>query len=178
VTGALPRVVPVGLGGLAAARGEPVVLAAYGLGSCVAVVAWGWAAGARVLGLAHVVLPASLGRPAPEPARYADQAVPALLARLRALGAGPRLWAVLAGGAAMFPGTGRLADVGAANAQAVREALRAAGVPVLAEELGGDRGRTVLAEIPSGRVAVASGGRPVRVLWDGRPEPGERGAGP
>lgn len=114
-------------------------LVAIGLGSCIGLALVDRAA--NVAGLAHVVLPESQGKAEPR-AKFADSAVPDLIARLVAAGAvRRRLEAVLVGGARMFA-VGASLDIGARNAEAVRAALSAEGIRIQAEEVGGNRGRT------------------------------------
>ncbi|HEX3802939.1 MAG TPA: chemotaxis protein CheD [Solirubrobacteraceae bacterium] len=114
-------------------------LVAIGLGSCIGLAMVDREAG--VAGLAHVVLPESLGKPGPA-AKFADLAIPDLISRLTDAGAvRRRLEAVLIGGARMFT-VGASLDIGARNAEAVREALGKEGVKIRAEEIGGNRGRT------------------------------------
>lgn len=153
----------VGLG-QAALGGEGDELVAYGLGSCVGLALW--CPRLRLGALCHVVLPRSGGQPADpqQPARYADQAVAWALAALAARGARPReLVAKLAGGARVLAAP-LLPDIGAANAEAVQEALRAAGIPVRAADLGGGQGRTVRFLPASGVLEVRTSGGPPRAL--------------
>src|SRR5579859_2857889 len=114
-------------------------LVAIGLGSCIGLALVDRAA--NVAGLAHVVLPESQGKTEPK-AKFADLAVPDLLERVLAAGAVKRrLEAILIGGARMFS-VGASLDIGARNAEAVRDALGKEGISILAEEVGGNRGRT------------------------------------
>jgi chemotaxis protein CheD len=142
---------------LAAASGEAVLIT-LGLGSCVACVLHDPVAGAG--GLAHVLLPSrTLARDHSNPAKFPESAVPLLVERLVALGAQrERLRARLVGGATMFgnisaPG---VALMGERNLQAVREALKAARIPVVAEDTGKDYGRSVYLFLPAGRLEVRS----------------------
>lgn len=136
------------------------VLVTLGLGSCVAIMLHDPQAG--VGGMAHVLLPSrSLARDATNPAKFPETAVPLLVERLTALGgARGRLVAKLAGGASMFaqlmsPGT---VQMGERNVVAAREALRHAAIPVVAEAVGGERGRTVRFHVRDGRVEIRSVG--------------------
>ena len=131
-------------------------LVAIGLGSCIALALVDRTSG--IAGLAHVVLPESQGKPGPA-AKFADLAIPELIARLLEAGAARgRLEAVLIGGARMFT-TGASLDIGARNAEAVRDALRGAGVRIRAEELGGNRGRTARIVVGSEVSSQPAGGR-------------------
>lgn len=132
-------------------------LVTIGLGSCVAIALYD--AKHRVAGLAHVLLPdPSIARDASNPARFASTAVPMLLEEMRALGARGPFAGKLAGGAALFGallGSGG-AQMGARNVAAARSALAAAGIPVVAEETGGNGGRSVSLEVSSGALTVRS----------------------
>lgn len=116
------------------------------LGSCIAVVIYDPAE--KLAGMAHVLLPCSAGRPASGlPGKYADQAVACLLQAMPKYGGRrERLKAKLAGGAHMFTHSlqKESGDVGGQNVAAVRKALQAAGVPVVAEDVGGEQGRKAI----------------------------------
>lgn len=136
-------------------------LVTLGLGSCVAIMLHDPVA--RVGGLAHVLLPEpSLARDLSNPSKFASSAVPLMLKELAAAGGRlSRFEARLVGGASMFaslmvPGT---LNMGERNIRASREALRQAGVPILAEEVGGDFGRSVRFRVGEGRTLVTSVGR-------------------
>lgn len=136
-------------------------LVTYGLGSCVAIMLHDPEVPAA--GMAHVLLPSrSLTRDQGNAAKFPETAVPLLVERLRALGAQPtRLVAKLAGGASMFaqllsPGT---LQMGERNLVASRNALRAAGIPVAREAVGGSVGRTVRLDVASGAVEIRSVGQ-------------------
>ena len=139
----------------AVAKGDGA-LVAPALGSCVAIALHDPTAG--VGGLAHVLLPSSVGHRPGRPAKFADTAVASLLDEMAALGAGPQTVAKLAGGASMFAALvdGGGVNVGARNVEAARRALALAGVPVVAEDVGGEHGRTVSLFLRTGRLAVRS----------------------
>ena len=140
-------------------RQGPAQLEALGLGSCVAVILHD--PEARVGGLAHVLLPtAAVGeRPDATPGRYAQSAVPALLEAVLAAGAARhRVVARLVGGATMFrnltaPG---LIAIGERNTVAARRALDTLSLPLVAEAVGGDYGRSVRFDLAAGTVTVRS----------------------
>ena len=143
----------------AAERGEGV-LVTLGLGSCVAIMLYD--AESRAGAMAHVLLPSiSLARDISNRAKFPETAVPLLIERLKALGADPRrLSAKLAGGASMFsqlatPGT---IQMGERNVLAARGALRGAGIPIVREAVGGERGRSVRFHMKDGRVEIRSVG--------------------
>ena len=109
-----------------------------------------------------MVLPESRGR-LDAPGKYADLAIPAMLAELNALpGRKPRgrLSAVLVGGASMFrtvPGS----DVGRLNQEASDRVLKDLGIPVIARDTGGSTGRNVTLDTASGRIQVRVPGGPI-----------------
>jgi len=138
-------------------------LVARGLGSCVGLALIDRLSG--VAGMAHIVLPESNGSDK-EPGKFADTAVPAMLAQMQKAGAVTRrLDAVLAGGARMFE-LGEM-DIGARNATAVEAGLTRAGLKIRAAETGGNRGRTLRLTVGDFEVTVKeAGGEPV-TLYDG-----------
>lgn len=133
-------------------------LITVGLGSCVAILLYD--AGARVGGMAHILLPSpALSRKDHNPAKFPQTAVPRLLELMAADGAQPqRVTARLAGGASMFaslapPGT---IQMGERNLVAARQVLNTHGVPLVGEAVGGDFGRTVRFRICDGRVQIST----------------------
>ena len=73
---------------------------------------------------------------------------------------------MLVGGASMFgaPGSSTL-EVGSRNAIAVRELLVAQRIPILAEAVGGSRGRTIKVDVATGEVTVReAGGKDAQLL--------------
>jgi chemotaxis protein CheD len=146
--------------------GDGDALLTVGLGSCVAIVLHDVAA--RVGGMAHVLLPSpGLSRRQNSPGKCPQTAVPVLLERMAQRGASPRrITARIAGGASMFsalspPGT---VHMGERNVVASRETLRALGLPLVAEDVGADYGRTVRFRVADGRMEISSVMHGVRVL--------------
>jgi chemotaxis protein CheD len=123
-------------------------LACIGLGSCIGLALVDRAKG--VAALAHVMLPESSQPDPPQPHKFADLAVPALIEMVIAQGASKaRLEACLVGGAAMFQFGGSGQDIGARNDDAVTRLLGTHRSPVRATATGGSKGRTI-------RVAVGT----------------------
>ena len=147
-------------------RGDEII-ATIGLGSCVAIALYD--KDTRTGGLAHILLPSmAMSRETSNPAKFPETIVPIMLAEMRALGvkSPSRICAKIAGGASMFGqlvnGTG--INVGERNIVATREALAAAGIPILAEDTGLDYGRSVYFHLADGRVEVRSLKKGDRVL--------------
>jgi chemotaxis protein CheD len=132
----------VRMGEASASNTPSDVLACIGLGSCIGLALVDRRRG--VAALAHVMLPGSTQPDPPQPHKFADLAVPALVDLALAHGARrTRLEAALVGGAAMFQLGGSGQDIGARNEAAVRRHLDKAGVPVRAAATGGGKGRTI-----------------------------------
>jgi chemotaxis protein CheD len=127
------------------------------LGSCVGVVLYDRVA--RVGGLAHIVLPSARGA-VDHPGKYADTAIPALIADIeRRLGTKvrSRLTAKLAGGASMFqvnPDANSALNIGQRNQEAIEQILAELRIPILARDLGGTSGRRLTLDTASGIVAI------------------------
>lgn len=141
-------------------------IVSWGLGSCVALMLIDRNAG--IAGMAHVLLPSpSLSRDTSHPAKFPQTGIPVLLERIDRLGGNrARCVAKLVGGSTMFaalltPGT---VHMGERNVLACRAALRDLGIPIVAEDVGGEQGRSVWLEPATGRVVVRSVGRADVVL--------------
>lgn len=149
----MTRPIPVGLGEVRLSRDQEEQLCVYGLGSCVAVFLY--CLHGPAVGLAHVVLPKSPPNSVPdaaEPGRYADRAVPMLVAELGKAGAHHgTLRAAIAGGAAVL---GFTSAIGEQNVLAVRAQLKHYGIPIEQEDVGGQRGRSVVFDAPQRRLDV------------------------
>jgi len=138
----------VRMGEASASSSAGDTLACIGLGSCIGLALVDRAKG--VAALAHVMLPESSQPDPPQPHKFADLAVPALVDMVLAEGASRmRLEACLVGGAAMFQFGGSGQDIGQRNAQAVTKLLGEHRIPVRATATGGSKGRTI-------RVAVGN----------------------
>jgi chemotaxis protein CheD len=132
-----------------------MMLVTTGIGSCVAIALHD--AESRVGGLAHVLLPhAALSSRPSRPGKFPATAVPAMLARMRELGARGEISARLIGGASMFGGLlpSGAVGLGVRNVKAARQACVEHAVPVVAEAVGGTMGRSVFFDVATGRVQV------------------------
>lgn len=145
----------VGVGEIAVAE-HPSKLVTQALGSCVGVALWDPLR--RTGGMAHVMLPSPGSTAADGHAdRFATVAIPRLVSLLEAAGAQRRrLVAKVAGGAAMFGSDTALASIGDRNVTEVRAELRAAGIPIRAEDTGGRHARTIELHLDTGILLVRS----------------------
>jgi chemotaxis protein CheD len=129
------------------------------LGSCVGIMLFD---GRKKVGsLGHIVLPWSNNRVTPATVgKFADTALPAMIDQIQQMGGGPRLTAKLAGGAAMFGVGSQTNNIGLLNKQAVEALLKEAGIPIIGQDLGGEKGRRVTFDIATGEVTVEIQGQP------------------
>jgi chemotaxis protein CheD len=150
---------------LRAGRGSDVLMT-VGLGSCVAIALYD--PQVKVGGLAHVLLPSpALTRKDSNPAKFPQTALPQLLELMGQHGASARrITARLVGGASMFAGLAQPGTIqmGERNVVATRQVLSETGLPLVAEAVGGDFGRTVRLHVADGRVEVSSVAHGTQIL--------------
>jgi chemotaxis protein CheD len=159
-------VIPVGMGELKVAR-SPDTLAVYGIGSCVIVSLYDTKS--RVGGIAHVMLPDSSGidKERLNPNKFADTAIPALYDAIKSEDGvfKANLHAKIVGGSEMFPPTEDYENnIGRDNTAAVKKALKKMGFPIVAEDTGGKRGRSIEFDLESGLIKLSILGEEAREL--------------
>ncbi|MFN8224908.1 MAG: chemotaxis protein CheD [Gaiellales bacterium] len=155
----------VRMGEYAVASRSGDVLVTIGLGSCIGLALIDRRRG--VAGLAHIMLPDSSTKiDSTNSARYADVAVPTLVASVVKAGASQSaLEAVLVGGAKMFAMGGDSLDIGARNDASTRALLAAQRIPIIATETGGTKGRTIRVFVDGPRVTSrVAGGTEVELV--------------
>jgi chemotaxis protein CheD len=145
---------------------KPQKLITLGLGSCVGVALldgrlWG--------GLAHVMLPDStMFKEALNPDKFADLAVPAMFNDLLRRGVRKsELKAKLVGGAQMFFSADNrtsVNNIGQRNVLMCQKVLQELGVPIISQDVGGNRGRTMIVDTLQGQVLVRTIGEPVKTI--------------
>jgi len=168
VEAGLVRQISVSLGDVQVSADPRDVLVAYGLGSCVAICVY--APARRAAGMAHVVLPAGgsagHGRQ-PLAGKFADTAVPHLLAQMERMGCRRQELIVRLVGGAQVLNIGvalPMMQIGQRNLEAVRAALQRHGLAVYREDTGGTSGRTVHLYVADGRTVVRTAGGICREL--------------
>lgn len=124
----------------------PRTIRTSGLGSCVGVVIYDESK--KIAGMVHVMLPdSSLGRTETiNVAKFADTGINALVDMLKREGAQSfKLKAKIAGGAQMFQFTSDKDSmrIGPRNVEAVKAQLKKLNIPIVAEDTGGNSGRTI-----------------------------------
>ncbi|MDR0270058.1 chemotaxis protein CheD [Paenibacillus sp.] len=135
------------------------VIRTVGLGSCVGLTMYD--PQQKIAGMAHVMLPSSdIAREGQlNIAKYADTALPALLDKLLQLGASPsRIVAKMAGGSQMFAfaGTGDTLRIGPRNVESCKLKLAELQIPLIAEDIGGNYGRTIELDVSTGILYIRS----------------------
>ncbi len=139
------QVIKVGIAQMDVVK-APNTIRTSGLGSCVGVVLYDESK--QIAGLIHVMLPdSSLGRSdTVNVAKFADTGIKALIELLKLEGVHAfRLKAKIAGGAQMFQFTSDKDSmrIGPRNVEAVKVELRKNSIPLVAEDTGGNSGRTI-----------------------------------
>ncbi len=139
---------------------SPNRIITVGLGSCIGIAIYDRTK--SLGGLAHIMLPDSTQfNNVTNPLKFADLAVPILIEKLEKLGASRRnLKAKIAGGASMFNFSDKsmIMDIGNRNGIAVKNALKKYAVPIMGEEIGGNKGRTMILDTSDGIVRIKTVG--------------------
>lgn len=130
----------------------PSTLISYGLGSCVGIALYDSLN--KIGGLAHIMLPDSTqARTTENPAKFADTCLPLMIDEMIKLGATKsRLTAKIAGGAQMFSFNNAtpIMRIGDRNIEAVKTILKKLGIRIMADDTGGNYGRTVELDLSGG----------------------------
>lgn len=139
----------VGIGEIKIAKGD-VILAAYGVGSCVVLTFYD--AETRTGGLAHILLPHG----ADGSFKHPRGAIEEMLRQFSALGIDrKKIVAKIAGGSTMF---GELiqTSIGQRNVAETREQLKKFSIFLAAEDVYGNWGRTIFFNLNTGEVVISS----------------------
>jgi len=135
---------------------SPTNLSVIGLGSCIGVCLYDPVT--KTGGIAHVMLPELINaRGNVNRAKFGDTAVEALLEEILTAGANESgIIAKIAGGAHMFhiPEERNFMKLGERNAVSVKRALKKCNIPLVAEDTGGQYGRTIILNTTSGCVLI------------------------
>ncbi|MCF8009914.1 MAG: chemotaxis protein CheD [Clostridiales bacterium] len=140
---------------------RPDKLITMGLGSCVGVSLYDHVA--RVAGLLHLMLPYSTYfKNVDKKPKFADLGIPLLVDEMKKKGARlPCITAKLVGGAQMFSGNDEklILNIGEKNVAAAREILKSMGIKIIAEEVGGNVGRTIILDSSDGKILIRTLGK-------------------
>ncbi len=144
-----------------ATQKESGVLVTVGLGSCVGIVFYDKKN--KVAGMAHVLLPDSsqFNSNKKSPMKFADTALPLMLEEMLKKGALKKnIVAKIAGGSKLFDfdtsGGQSGLGVGGKNVLAVKKTLKAMGISLSGEDVGGSFGRSMKLFVDTGLVEVSS----------------------
>jgi len=153
----MSNLINIGMSHIEVTSKPGMVLIAPSLGSCIGLGIYD--PDAKIAGMAHVVLPEStkIMKENETNGKYADTAVPELLARMYAMGANKRKLIVkIAGGAQMFSfqKATNVLNIGLRNTIAVKSALSKEGIEVLKSDTGGNKGRTFKLDVQTGIFTV------------------------
>ncbi|MDI6799693.1 MAG: chemotaxis protein CheD [Actinomycetota bacterium] len=152
--------ISTGIGEMAATNQGEIYLVAHGLGSCIGVCLYDKTA--KVGGMAHIMLPQDNGGNASVPAKFADTGISKLLEEVLGNGAlKHRLEVKIAGGARMLKlqSLDGKFDIGDRNIESVKKVLGDLGLKIVAEDVGGNYGRTVTLYPDTGVVTVRAVGK-------------------
>jgi len=161
----MDNIIRVGMADLKSSR-HPCVLTTLGLGSCVGIALYD--AHSKVVGLAHIMLPSSTqSRNKSNVAKFADTAIEKLVEEMIKLGANKRhLVAKIAGGAQMFAfeDSSEMMRIGTRNVISTKEKLEELKIPIIAEDTGGNYGRTIELYSSDGSLLVRTIGHGVKKI--------------
>lgn len=135
---------------------DPGAIMTIGLGSCIGIALYDKTI--KVAGLAHIMLPDSTQfKSNTNPMKFADLAIPMLIEKMEKQGSNKRnIIAKIAGGASMFNFSDKsiISDIGKRNGDAVKKALKGESIRIMAEEIGGNKGRTMILKASDGSVIL------------------------
>ncbi|MDV2580624.1 chemotaxis protein CheD [Alkalibacillus haloalkaliphilus] len=139
------EVIKVGIADLNIAE-HPETIMTAGLGSCVGLILYDNFS--NIAGLLHVMLPDSTmaRNQSFKEGKFADTGIKALIEMLERKGVRrTNLKAKMAGGAQMFNvnSNNEMMKIGSRNIEAVKKQLEEYRIPIVAEDVGGNRGRTI-----------------------------------
>lgn len=139
---------------------SPDRLITVGLGSCVGIAIYD--KDTKLGGLAHIMLPdSSQFNKITNEIKFADLAIPILVDNMIKKGAKLRnMRAKIAGGASMFNFSDKsiVMDIGNRNGIAVKNTLKNLSIPIVAEDIGGNKGRTLIFDTVSGMLSIRTVG--------------------
>lgn len=161
----MSTMIKVGMADLKIAE-YPNALTTLGLGSCVGICIYDPVT--KTTGMAHIMLPSSKAiRKNENTAKFADTAIVELLSQMELKGAKRnRCVAKIAGGAQMFSfsSASDTMKIGERNAEAVKLILKDIGIPIKADDTGGNYGRTIEFYSEDGRLVIKTAGKGIKEI--------------
>jgi len=134
------------------------------LGSCVGICLYD--ADNRVGGISHIMLP-RLKPDSTAVKKYADSAIPLLFDELLQKGAKKeKIIAKIIGGATMFKlsGNSLMGEIGRNNISMTKQILSEMHIDIIAEDTGGDFGRTIDFFLETGEIKIKSIGKDDKII--------------
>lgn len=142
----------------AALVSAPDTLITMGLGSCIGIALYDKER--NIAGLVHIMLPDSKQfREIVNPYKYADLGIEKILKEMISKGCNKnKIVAKIAGGASMFKFSDKkiISDIGKRNSLASIDTLKRLSIPIIAEDVGGNKGRTMILDSEDGSVTIRS----------------------
>ncbi len=153
----------VDLGDIKVSNHRATVFSVKNIGTSIAVVIYD--VQNKIGGIAHIILPEStLTNTYAEqiPGKYADTAIPQLLADFTTAGGQKRTSVIrLIGGAQLFNfggGGSNILNIGARNVNAIQAALSKQGMAIEKSDVGGNKGRSLRFVLTTGQVMIEQSG--------------------
>ena len=148
-------IITVGIGDLAVSNSCDDTLITYALGPCLGVVAYD--VERSIAGLVHCQLPLSLDDPEQanrNPARYVDTGVSLLLEKMQSSGAALDRIVICVAGGAQVMGADSVFKIAQRNHAVFRKLMWKNSLLITAEDVGGDRPRTMSVDVGTGVAAI------------------------
>lgn len=143
---------------------SPGILTTLGLGSCVGICLYDSVT--KISGMAHIMLPSSKSiKNNSNLCKFADTGIELLINEMVSKGASKyRLASKIAGGAQMFSFSSKsdIMKIGERNVIAVKQILKDYGIPIKAEDTGGNHGRTIEFHSLNGMLLVKTIGHGIK----------------
>lgn len=147
------KIIDVSMSDMKAASNDHI-LRSSGIGSCIVITLYDPLK--KVGALAHPMLVENIGKSVDNPLRFVDNAIDAMINALEKLGARKtRLEAKVVGGANMFEVFDTSSEsIGSQNAKAAKEKLDEERINIIANDTGGNIGRSITFDLSTGLVEV------------------------
>jgi len=150
-----PMIVEVGMAEMKMSD-SPHVLVTRGLGSCIGIAMYDPIK--KIGGLAHAMLPCfATAKLKSNPAKFVDSVIPMMIEEFKKKGTVLRnLKAKIFGGAHMFSSipVNSPFNIGVKNIKAAHALLDNSSIKIIAEDTGGNYGRTIFFDLETGKVKV------------------------
>lgn len=145
---------------------DPGIITTLGLGSCVGIILYDKVV--KTAGLAHIMLPNSKHiKNNKNKAKFADTGIQLLLEKMIENGCNKsRIISKIAGGSQMFSfqTNNEIMKIGERNVIATKEILQSLNIPIIAEDTGGNYGRTIEFYSNSGKLIIKTIGHGIHEI--------------